>query len=61
MRKDIMAGKPPPPKSTDWRRKFDDPILLPDGKKLVTLKDAIEHLSKPKRNRRSKPEVRRLR
>jgi hypothetical protein len=29
-----------------WRRRFDDPILLPDGRKLVTLKDAIDHLSK---------------
>jgi hypothetical protein len=29
-----------------WHRKFDDPIVLPDGKKLRTLKDAIEHLSK---------------
>jgi hypothetical protein len=26
--------------------RIDDPILLPDGKKLITLKDAIEHLSK---------------
>ena len=29
-----------------WHRKFDDPIVLADGKKFVTLKDAIEHLSK---------------
>jgi hypothetical protein len=29
-----------------WHRKFDDPRVLADGKKLVTLKDAIEHLSK---------------
>jgi hypothetical protein len=29
-----------------WHREFDDPILLPNGKKLSTLKDAIEHLSK---------------
>ena len=29
-----------------WSRAFDDPIELPGGKKLVTLKDAIDHLSK---------------
>jgi hypothetical protein len=29
-----------------WGRRFDDPILLPSGLKLVTLKDAIDHLSK---------------
>jgi hypothetical protein len=29
-----------------WSRRLDDPILLPNGRKLVTLKDAIDHLSK---------------
>jgi hypothetical protein len=24
-----------------WSRRFDEPIILPDGKKLLTLKDAI--------------------
>jgi hypothetical protein len=33
-------------RETGWHRKFDDPIVLPGGKKLLTLKDAIEHLSK---------------
>ena len=43
-----MAGD-----ANGWSRKFDDPIELPDGKKLVTLKDAIEHLRKavPKSDR----------
>jgi hypothetical protein len=27
-----------------WSDKLDDPIILPNGKKLVTLKDAIDHL-----------------
>ena len=36
-----------------WRKKFDDPIVLPDGKKLVTLRDAVHHLAAtvPKRER----------
>jgi hypothetical protein len=27
-----------------WSRKFDDPIPLPNGKKLVTLRDAALHI-----------------
>jgi hypothetical protein len=29
-----------------WSRRFDEPIQLPDGRKLVTLKDAIAWLAK---------------
>jgi hypothetical protein len=29
-----------------WSRRFDEPIILPNGKKLVTLKDAIAWLAK---------------
>ena len=29
-----------------WGKRFDNPIVLPDGKKLVTLRDAIHHLAK---------------
>jgi hypothetical protein len=29
-----------------WSRRFDEPIVLPNGKKLVTLKDAIAWLAK---------------
>jgi len=29
-----------------WSLKFDEPIELPNGKKLVTLKDAIASLAK---------------
>jgi hypothetical protein len=30
----------------NWSRRFDEPITLPDGKKLATLKDAIAWLAK---------------
>jgi hypothetical protein len=30
----------------DWSRKFDDPIVLPDGRKLVTLLDAATYATK---------------
>ena len=33
------------PEANGWLRRFDDPIVLPDGKKLVTLRDAIKYLS----------------
>ena len=29
-----------------WSRRFDEPIILPNGKKLLTLKDAIAWLAK---------------
>lgn len=32
-----------PHKRPDWKRKFDDPIPLPDGRKLVTLLDAANY------------------
>jgi hypothetical protein len=37
--------------SDGWRKRFDNPVVPPDGKKLVTLRDAIQHLSEtvPKR------------
>jgi hypothetical protein len=28
-----------------WSRKFDDPITLPDGRKLITLKEGADHMS----------------
>ena len=36
-----MAGT-----ASGWSRKFDAPIILPNGKKLVTLNDAIDYLGK---------------
>ena len=29
-----------------WSRPFEDPILLPDGRKLVTLKHAADYIMK---------------
>jgi hypothetical protein len=28
-----------------WQRKFEDPIPLPDGRKLVTLRDAATYIT----------------
>jgi hypothetical protein len=28
-----------------WHRKFVDPIVLPDGRKLLTLRDAAEYIT----------------
>ena len=28
-----------------WQRKFEDPVLLPDGRKLVTLRDAGDYIA----------------
>lgn len=30
---------------TGWQRKFEDPIPLSDGKKLVTLRDAADYIT----------------
>jgi hypothetical protein len=30
---------------TGWQRKFEDPIPLPDGRKLVTLRDAADYIT----------------
>jgi hypothetical protein len=29
-----------------WQRKFEDPIPLPDGRQLITLKDAADYIMK---------------
>jgi hypothetical protein len=31
--------------ATGWKRRFDEPISLPDGRKLVTLRDAGEYIA----------------
>lgn len=42
----------------NWSRRFDAPIVLPDGKKLVTLRDAIQYLDEAVSKReREHPEV----
>ena len=30
---------------TGWSRRFDDPISLPGGRKLVTLRDAADYIT----------------
>jgi hypothetical protein len=32
--------------SVPWSTRFEDPIILPDGRKLVTLKDAADYITK---------------
>jgi hypothetical protein len=34
------------PRVTDWSREFDEPILLPKGRQLVTLRDAATYITK---------------
>ena len=31
---------------TGWQRTFEDPISLPGGRKLVTLRDAADYITK---------------
>ncbi len=40
--------------TTDWRRRFDDPIPLPKGRQLVTIKDAARYISKSYRRQNSR-------
>jgi hypothetical protein len=38
----------------DWSREFDDPIPLPDGRQLVTLRDAADYaMKRPKSEQNS--------
>jgi hypothetical protein len=41
-----MLARPGCIMATDWSRAFDDPIPLPRGRQLVTLKDAAEYVQK---------------
>jgi hypothetical protein len=35
-----------PAKRPDWARKFEEPIVLPDGRKLITLRDVATYATK---------------
>lgn len=39
-----------------WKRRFDDPIPLPDGGRLVTLQDAGTHIAKLPKSEHEAPE-----
>jgi hypothetical protein len=39
-----------------WRRKFEDPIELPDGRKLITLRDAALYITKLAKAEHDAPE-----
>ena len=39
-----------------WDRAFDDPIILPDGRKLVTLRDAGHYITALPKATQRKPE-----
>jgi len=39
-----------------WKRRFDDAIVLPDGRKLVTLLDAATYTTKLPKNEADTPE-----
>ena len=41
---------------TGWSRRFDDPISLPDGRKLVTLRDAADYITSLKKTESDLPE-----
>jgi hypothetical protein len=42
--------------TTDWSRKFDEPITLPKGRQLVTLKDAGTYITKLPKAEHTAPE-----
>jgi hypothetical protein len=42
-KRDGAISSPSKKKRPDWKRRFDDPIILPDGRKLLTLRDAATY------------------
>ena len=45
-----MTGK------TDWQREFEDPISLPGGRVLVTLRDAADYITALPKRESARPE-----
>jgi hypothetical protein len=41
---------------TDWQREFEDPISLPGGRKLITLRDAADYITSLPKNESDLPE-----
>jgi hypothetical protein len=44
--------------TSGWQRKFDDPIPLPSGRKLRTLRDAANYITKLPKSEHNAPEWR---
>jgi hypothetical protein len=44
------------PTAKGWSRKFDDPIVLPGGRKLTTLRDAGRYITKLPKAEHEAPE-----
>jgi hypothetical protein len=42
--------------SLSWKRRFDDPIGLPDGRRLITLQDAGTYITKLPKSEHEAPE-----
>ena len=42
--------------SMNWSREFDEPIVLPDGRELVTLEDAGNYITKLSKAEREAPD-----
>jgi hypothetical protein len=45
-----------PETKAHWPRKFEDPVSLPSGKKLVTLRDAADYITNLPKNESDLPE-----
>ncbi|MCS3689087.1 hypothetical protein [Bradyrhizobium elkanii] len=41
---------------TDWQRPFEEPILLPDGRELITLHDAATYITELPKSEHDAPE-----
>jgi hypothetical protein len=39
-----------------WQRPFEDPVLLPDGRVLITLRDAADYMMKMSKAEHATPE-----
>ena len=55
------GGGPAPPQfkiafSVPWSTPFENPIILPDGRVLLTLKDAADYILKCRRRESDSPE-----
>ena len=50
----LIRGRSLPIPDTGWKRPFEDPIILPNGSKLVTLLDAGNYIaSRPRKEKQT--------